>query len=292
MSAGQHGLIDRDALERIGVPAGQVARWVADGRLERCAPRVWRLVGSPITWEQRLRAGLLSLGPSAAVSHRAATCLHRFDRAPVDAVEFLVPRQIKRSSLAETVHRTTRIGRADVVRVRGFRTTSATRTIVDLANTGIEPDSLKAAIESAVRMGLSAPIAISRHLTTLGRRGRGGVRLLDGLLLDAGGHTMLEREFLTLVREAGLPRPRTQGVIRDDRRRVARVDFVYEQWDIVVEVSGRLGHSSPTERANDAQRRNELQALGFKVYEFTWEHVIRRREWVQAQMRAIVDACP
>ena len=51
----------------------------------------------------------------------------------------------------------------------------------------------------------------------------------------------------------------------------ARVDFLFEPFGVVVEVSGRLGHSSPAERARDAQRRNELQDAGRHVFEYTWE---------------------
>ena len=51
-------------------------------------------------------------------------------------------------------------------------------------------------------------------------------------------------------------------------------------WGIVVEVSGGLGHSTPAERARDAQRRNELQDIGVLVCEYTWEHVTRREGWV------------
>lgn len=87
---------------------------------------------------------------------------------------------------------------------------------------------------------------------------------------------MLERWFLKLVREAGLPRPETQRRIRRDEHHVARVDFLYPDQRIVVEVSGRLGHSTPTERAKDARRRNELQDLGYVVYEYTWGDVVRR----------------
>ena len=49
----------------------------------------------------------------------------------------------------------------------------------------------------------------------------------------------------------------------------------------IVEVSGQLGHTTPTERARDAQHRNGLQDLGFTVYEFTSEQVTRRTGWVQ-----------
>ncbi len=96
------------------------------------------------------------------------------------------------------------------------------------------------------------------------------MRLLDGLLLDAGGETELERRFLALIRRVGLPRPQTQVVCRADKRHVARVDFLFAPWGIVVEVSGQLGHAAPRERAHDAQRRNELLDIGHLVYEYTW----------------------
>jgi very-short-patch-repair endonuclease len=93
------------------------------------------------------------------------------------------------------------------------------------------------------------------------------------MITDSGGHTMLERRFLELVREAGLPRPRTQVVFRSDGRHVARVDFLFDHVGVVVEVSGQKGHASPSERARDAQRRNELQDLGLRVFEYTWDDV-------------------
>jgi very-short-patch-repair endonuclease len=282
----QYGLICRAQLRERSVSRHVVERWVAQRRLERCAPRVWRLAGAPVTWEQRLMVGLLSLGPDATVSHRAAAKLHRLDRATTDVVEFLVPRGQRHGRIDETVHSSKLIRPWDVVVVRGLRVTSATRTVLDLANVGEHPERVMAAIDSAIRMQLSSPEVIRSRLYDIRRRGRGGVRLIDSLLDDAGGHTMLERAFLRAMRDAGLPRPETQVVFRDGNRTVARVDFLYRSWGIVVEVSGQLGHTTPTERARDAQRRNELQDLGFTVYEFTWEQVTRRTGWVQRQMRA------
>jgi very-short-patch-repair endonuclease len=78
-----------------------------------------------------------------------------------------------------------------------------------------------------------------------------------------------------------MPQPTTQHVVRTGAgRHVARVDFVYVDRRIVVEVSGRLGHSSPTDRQRDAQRRNELADLGYRVFEYTWEDVVRRPGYV------------
>ena len=71
-------------------------------------------------------------------------------------------------------------------------------------------------------------------------------------------------------------RPRTQVVFRAGGRHVARVDFLFDAFDVVVEVSGQKGHASPSERARDAQRRNELQDLGMRVYEYTFDDVTKR----------------
>jgi len=131
--------------------------------------------------------GLLTLGPRAAVSHHAAAALHGLDGALAGAVEFTVPRAQRGARCPGTLHTTDSFGRGDVVTVRGVRVTSATRTLVDLATSGVQPDVLATIIDSAVHRQLSAPAAIARRLDALGRRGRHGVRLLDRLLTDAGG---------------------------------------------------------------------------------------------------------
>jgi hypothetical protein len=189
-----------------------------------------------------------------------------------------------------TVHTTTALRRIDCVTVDGFRCLSATRTIIDLARARVPTVRLEAAIDSAVRQGLSATSALSLRLGELRGRGRWGAPALDRLLVDSGGHSKLERLFLALAREAGLPRPMTQVVHRLDGRTVARVDFLFDAYGVVVEVSGRRGHSSPAERARDAQRRNELQDLGRKVYEYTWEDVTQRRPHVERTLLARLHA--
>ena len=283
--AGRHGVIDLGGLRALGIDSDQVTRWVAKGMLERAAPRVWRLVGSTDCWEQRVATGLLSLGGSAAASHNTAAQLHQFDRTPRDIVEFLVAPEQRGSRMPYRVRSSGLIRPYDFVTVDGFRTTSATRTILDLANLKVGADRISAAIDTAVRLQLSAPQAIAERVYDIRRRGRTGVRLIDRLLLDSGGHTMLEREFFRLMRVGDLPRPTPQVVFKDGKRTAARVDFLYAEWNIVVEVSGKLGHSSPAERVRDAQRRNELQDLGLQVFEFTWEDVTKRPSWVIRQMR-------
>ena len=180
----------------------------------------------------------------------------------------------------------------DRVDVDGFRTLSATRTVIDLAHARRGVSRVEAAIDSAVRLGLSSPLVIATRLETLRGSGRWGCRLIDYLLVDSGGHSMLERRFLQLVREAGIPRPITQAIHRKGSRHIARVDFLFQEENVVIEVSGRLGHTTPTERARDAQRRNELQDIGRRVYEYTWDDVTQRSEMVTRTLKERLGLTP
>ena len=76
----------------------------------------------------------------------------------------------------------------------------------------------------------------------------------------------------------------TNGVHRVGARTVARTDFLFEEYDLVVEVSGRLGHATDDERAVDAQRRNELQALGRTVFEYTRRQVHEDRARIRREI--------
>lgn len=286
LAARQHGVVSLTQLSELVPSRSRRRRLVDTGHLERLLPTVFAVPGSPATRERALRAGLLWLGPEAMVSHRAAAALHGFERSDPGAVEFQVPRRVRGRQGAFIVHSTAHLGPLDVVDVDGFPVTSATRTVIDLARARVPDVVLEAAIDSAVHSWKSSPAALAERLAELRGRGRWGAPRLDRLLVDAGGHTVLERRFLTLVRSAGLPRPCTQVIHRDGDRRIGRVDFEFVPYGLVVEVSGRRGHASDAERTRDAQRRNELQALGRTVIEYTWHHVTNEPTYVRRSLEA------
>lgn len=285
LAAEQHGAVAHRQLRTAGMaPRAQRAAEAA-GWLRAVESSVVVVAGSPDTWLRRVHVALLAVGEHGWLSHESAARLHGLDRSTSKVVELTVQRASRSVRCSATVHTTEHVGPLDVVTVDGLRCTSATRTIIDLAASGARRGRLEAAIDSAVRLGLSAPIVIERRLAELRGPGRRGARELDRLLVDSGGETILERRFLELMRRGGLPRPTTQAVQRRDGRHVARVDFLFPDHGIVVEVTGRLGHSSPAERARDAQRRNELTDLGLRVYEYTWAQVTERPADVISSMR-------
>lgn len=276
LAALQDGVVAESDLKASLVSTRERRRAIESGWPTRVAPRVYRTSGAPDTHRQRLRIGLLSLGTESWVSYEAAAALHGFDRSDPDAVEFTVERGSPRVRLPYPVHTTASVPMIDRVTVDGFRTLSATRTILDLAHARSSVPRVEAAIDSAVRLGLTHPEVIARRLESLRGSGRWGCRLIERLLPDSGGHSPIERRFLSIVRATGLPRPETQVVHRSaSGAHVARVDFLFRIAATVVEVTGRLGHVSDAKRERDAQRRNELQDLGLKVIEYTSTQIRR-----------------
>ena len=59
-----------------------------------------------------------------------------------------------------------------------------------------------------------------------------------------------------------------------------RVDFEFQDVNLVVEVSGRFGHSSDRDRQKDARRRNALQHMGKSFLEFTTVDVVAAPDYV------------
>lgn len=278
---GQHGVIGFDQLDSLGVTPRQLSQLADRGLVDRLAQQAYRLPGVPQSWRSDLTAGLFSLGPTAVVSHEAAAKLHEFDRFNREVLEFTVRRKRRGGDVvAGRVHTTQVLSLVDITEVDGLKVTTPARTIIDLAALRIKDVRLEAAIDSSIRLGLATLDEIVGRLGQLRGSGRSGVRRLDRLLMTSGGHSKLEREFLKLVHDYGLPVPVPQVVHCRDGRHIARVDFLFVEHRIVVEVSGGRGHSSAADRAKDAKRRNELQDMGRLVLEFTFEDVMDRPSYV------------
>jgi len=283
----QHGLVRLEQFPRSEHP--RLRHLARRGILHRVARGVFRVGGAPSTWMQSLQAGLWALGDQAAVSHAAAARLYRCDRFEGASAEFSVPRLQRGRQLAELgarVHTTTAPLNGDVRRVDGLRVTSPERTIIDLARAGTSTKLLEAAIDSVIRLRLTTLDHIVDRIADHKASSRWGVAQLDALVLTSGGHSVLERRFLRLLRNAGLPCPSPQVVHRDDGRHVARVDFLFQEQGVVVEVSGGRGHSTAADRAKDARRRNQLQQIGRTVLEFTYEDVTERETYVLETLEA------
>jgi very-short-patch-repair endonuclease len=179
----------------------------------------------------------------------------------------------------------------DVRRLDGIRCSSAERTILDGPRFGFTRIETEQAIDSALRLGLVAEGRLRERVLAEPWSGVAGSRVLLNALVDAGGHSALERAFLRLVRRNGLPRPRLQVVHRSGGQHVARVDALFPP-DLVVEVAGHGTHATRRQRQIDAQRQTELTLLGRRLLTFTYEDVADRPQWVARRIAEALAAPP
>lgn len=281
----KHMLVNRADVATV-MSSRQWCRRVDSGLWSPVAPGVWRHCVTPLDWKLQARAGLRSLGREAALHGRTACGWWALGDLNVGDVEFVVPRSRKNHSFPFVLHTTRHWDTKDLLVHDGLRLTSASRTIIDLAGIGTTAGQLETVIDDAIRARLTSLPTLRKRLAVLSGKGVVGGSLLRALLLDTGGDSHLERRFLEVVRRAGLPRPTCQVVHRSGGQRIARVDFQFPETNIIVEVSGRLGHVSDRDRQRDAHRRNALQVAGNIVLEFTTADVLDGQPYVVATLAA------
>lgn len=279
-----NGMLLTDVQARSVVGRNAWERVQQDGIWVQVVPGWFRHVATPLTFEMQVRAGSAWLGRRGVLFGSSALAWLGVEVHEPARAEFLAPRSKRRTPNWIRLHTTTRWDLGDVVNHRGVRTCTATRAIIDHASRTTSARELEALIDSAIRLRRTALPRLRQRLAGLSGTGRHGCALLRELLLDSGGESSLERRFLRLLRTHDMPRPDCQVVFRDQGRTVARVDFHFPTGNVVVEVSGRLGHSTDRDRQRDARRRNHLQQTGQLVLEFTTADVIDAPDYVLATL--------
>ncbi len=293
VATGQLGLLSRRQANRVGVTNAQLRSRVSSGSLLQVGTDTFRLPGAPTTELAELHALLLDIGGDVWASGPTAAALHAFDgyrlRAPFD-VTILRNRNVRR--IGHRVHTTTRLELIDRCVIDGVPATSAARTLIDLARTE-QPERLTVALDSGLRDGRFSEVSLHRRIVALRTRGRFGIpsliEVIEGREAIRGGHSWLEREYLRLVAEAGVPRPDVQQVLGRAGGKLIRVDFRFPGTPVVVEVLGYRYHRTPAQLQRDAERMNELVSSGLRPYRFSYEQVVDQPADVIAATRRALD---
>jgi hypothetical protein len=281
----QHGAFSRAQARAAGLSSSALYRRIARDQILVCGTAALHLPGTVLTWHGELQAGLLDLGPGARVSGRAAAQLLELDGFNGNWFEYLVPRSQRDRKANGLVHSTCSITALDCCTIDGLPCVSATRDVVEL----LAHASLREAgnaLDSACRKHLTAQSVVRRRLEELGRQGRRGVAIFEQLMKAGAVESWLERRFLDVIRRAGLPVPMLQQRYELADVGIARVDFEYPLWSIVVEVGGQRGYLSLDERRRQERRRNALQLEGKTIYFFTREDVERDPGYVVRTLTA------
>jgi hypothetical protein len=204
----QHGVVSRAQLLALGFTPPAILHRVAKGRLHP----VWRgvfAVGRPeLPRYGRWMAAVLACGPSAVLSHSDAAALWEIRRHVGGPIRVSVLADSARRPPGIVVHRRKALTPEDVTHRHRIPVTTPPATLIDIAPT-LTRDQLEAAINEADKRALAHPDRFRAALDDAVRR-PGTAILRD--VLDHRTFTLtdsqLERRFLPLAREAGLPCPR------------------------------------------------------------------------------------
>jgi hypothetical protein len=167
--------------------------------------------------------------------------------------------------------------------VGGIPVTHPVATLVDLA-ADISAGQLEAAVNEADHLKLVDPEQLRAAIDAL-PRWPGVKRLRE--LLDAPTLTLttteLERLFLPLALEAGLPIPQTQTWLDG-----YRVDFYWAGLRLVVETDSLRYHRTPFKQASDKRRDNAHAGSGLTTLRFTHGQICHEPAYVRATLTRVV----
>ncbi len=292
VATGQLGLLSRQQANGVGMTNAQLRSRVLSGSLLKVGQNTYRMPGAPTTPTNDLAALMLDIGGELWASGPTAAALHGFDGfrlRPPFHVTIQRGRDVQRHG--HHVHTTASIDLIDRTTVDGVATLSGARTLIDLARHASNEE-LTRALDSGLRDGRFSEELLHRRIVALRSKGRFGIpRLIDvieGLEVTRGAHSWLEREYLRLVHEAGLPRPLPQQILSRAGDRVVRVDFRFPSTSVVVEVLGYRFHRTKDELRRDTERMNALITDGFRPYQFTYEQIVHEpTEVVAVTARAL-----
>jgi len=289
LAATQFGLFTRlDAHER-RVSDHMLQARVRNGSLEQIATNVYRVAGSPNSWHQDVLAACWAGGPRCVASHRTACVLHRFDGFRAGIIEVTVPRPQRFRRTGVVVHQSTDLVPADCMSIGPIPVTTPERTLID---SGIVAgyDRLEEAWDGAERDRLIVTDELERRHTQIRRRGRNGAGPSGVCIdqrLDVNPHSVLERRFLRLLDDAGLPTPVCQYPIKLMSGRTAYLDCALVDLTLGFELDGNH-HATPKRRASDNLRSSDLADLGWDIRRFTYDQVMRHGDVVVRKVRAAI----
>jgi hypothetical protein len=218
------------------------------------------------------------------VSHQSAAALWGLELLrPPELCHVTVPRRSSKRVLPDTVVHRADLGTRDVVQRDGMRVTTVERTAVDLARLLPLPEGV-ALMDSALRLGVPLGRLQQRSAAARGPGSRALGRAVA--LADPRSESFLESSCRAILAAAGLAPERTQlWVHGPGGRRLARVDFAWPSYRVVVELDGFAFHSGRERYRSDRRRINALGLAGWLVLRFSWEDVVGNPHAVVSAVR-------
>jgi very-short-patch-repair endonuclease len=233
----------------------------------------YRFSGSPLVWKGLIQAALWDAGEASLVSHAAAAQLHRFPGFFENRAEVLVPFHLDHVCTIAAIHESRRFDRVEPVVIEGFPTVAAADTVVHMA-----PRYRFARLEWLVDELLARKKVLLPSLRKAHERlgfGCRGMQNLRALLKDRSPgegvpESRLELDFLALATERGLPPFRRQVPLPGRSHESSRVDFLWPDVRVIVELDGRRWHTRKADFERDHKRDLFALSRGYATARITW----------------------
>lgn len=275
----QHGVITHSQLRALGMGAEAIQHRLHNGRLHQLMRGIYAVGRPEVGRRGRWQAAVLACGPEALLSHRSAAALWRIHRYDGELLEVVVPKERPRRRPGIRVHRRSDHRAPGRRVVDNIPVTHPVATLVDLA-TCLPVGQLEAAVNEADHRDLIDPEQLSTALALLPRRvGLGRLRKLLDTPTVALSSTELERRFLPLSRQVGLPTPFTQAWVDGHR-----VDFSWPDLNLVVEADSLRYHRTAFKQAKDKRRDNAHAEAGRTTLRFTHWQICHEPNYVRGSL--------
>jgi hypothetical protein len=279
-------------IRELGATRRQVDQWLLEGWLRAEHEGVYAVGHRHLPSGGRFVAAVLAGGEDAALSHRSAAChLGLLSWSPTD-VDVMVPRSGERDRDGISFHRPKIYDAVDRRTFDGIPCTTVARTLVDCAGV-LKHHQLERVVEQAELLQVLDIRAIADVLGRIARpRGVRNLRRCLGAerLGAALTQSALERRFLRLCVDAGLPRPTLQHPIELAPGRWHKVDFAWPDRRLTIEVDGGEIHTTRTAARRDRRLDREIRDAGWRVERFMEDDVVDTPEVVVAALRALLRA--
>ncbi|WP_134123557.1 type IV toxin-antitoxin system AbiEi family antitoxin domain-containing protein [Kribbella kalugense] len=289
-----------------GYSDADLRREVASGRWLHLTRGAYAQPGDSVeampTWEQEAwlhvrtaRAVYHRLGGRAVVSHQSALLLHGVRVSELDLSRVHVTRTVGAGRSDAAVCQHAARPPVDVVcEMDGVRTTFAARAVVETVRATSFPVAVSV-VDQALRSRIATPQQLTDALTPFARRS--GIRTAGRAVEfgDGRAESVGESRLRVVLSDLGLPRPLPQAEIRDAAGAfVARVDFLFAQYGVIVEFDGAVKYGDGNSKALIAEkvREDRLRDLGYQVVRVSWSDLTHPATLLHTINRAIARSRP
>jgi hypothetical protein len=271
-------------LVRLGLGRGGIRHRIQAGRLHRIHVGVYAVGHPVVSVHGRWMAAVLASGSTSVLSHRDAAALWGIRPSSRYAIDVTAPCGSRADRPWIDVHRTRRLDPEERDLADGIPVTTMARTLLDLAEVVSRGD-LARAIEASERLRLFDLRGIEDVIArSPGRRGlRPLRRALDAYRPSPFTRSRLERRFVDVCREAGLPPPAVNVPVAG-----IEVDMLWEHARLVVELDSRTFHDTAAAFEADRIRDATLQLAGYRVVRVTYRRLLREPEAIVHTIRLLL----